>query len=47
MKFAETHEWIAVHQGVGTVGVSNYAQKELGDIVYIELPQVGKEDRSR
>lgn len=42
MKFTETHEWIEVNDGVGTVGISNYAQKELGDIVYVELPQVGK-----
>jgi glycine cleavage system H protein len=43
MKFTETHEWIEVKGGVGTVGVTNYAQKELGDIVYVELPKVGKE----
>lgn len=42
MKYTETHEWIEVKDGVGTVGVSDYAQKELGDIVYIELPKVGK-----
>lgn len=42
MKFTETHEWIEVSDGIGTVGVSNYAQKELGDVVYVELPQVGK-----
>lgn len=43
MKFTETHEWIDVKDGIGVVGVSNYAQKELGDIVYVELPKVGKE----
>lgn len=42
MKFTETHEWIDVKDGIGTIGVSDYAQKELGDIVYIELPKVGK-----
>lgn len=41
MKFTETHEWIVVNNGVGTVGVTDYAQKELGDIVYVELPKVG------
>ena len=41
MKFTDTHEWILVKEGVGTVGVTNYAQKELGDIVYVELPKVG------
>lgn len=43
MKFTNTHEWIKVENGIGTVGVSEHAQKELGDIVYVELPQVGKE----
>lgn len=46
MKFTDTHEWIEVDNGVGTVGVSDHAQKELGDIVYVELPQVGKEVRA-
>lgn len=41
MKYTETHEWIDVQNGVGIVGVSDYAQKELGDIVYVELPKVG------
>lgn len=42
MKFTQSHEWIDVKGGVATVGVSNYAQEELGDIVYVELPTVGK-----
>lgn len=42
MKFNDTHEWIEVKEGIGTVGVSNHAQHELGDIVYVELPKVGK-----
>ncbi|MEI8125126.1 MAG: glycine cleavage system protein GcvH [Parachlamydiaceae bacterium] len=41
MKFTESHEWIRVEKNIGTVGVTNYAQKELGDIVYVELPKVG------
>lgn len=41
LRFTETHEWITVKGKVGTVGVSNQAQKELGDIVYVELPTVG------
>lgn len=43
MKFTETHEWIVVDNGIGTVGVTDHAQHELGDIVYVELPQVGKQ----
>lgn len=42
MKFTETHEWIEIKHGIGTVGVTDYAQRELGDIVYVELPKVGK-----
>lgn len=42
MKYAESHEWISLEGDIGTVGVSEYAQCELGDIVYVELPQVGK-----
>jgi glycine cleavage system H protein len=41
LKFTDSHEWIKVENGVGTVGISRYAQKELGEIVYIELPQIG------
>lgn len=40
MKYSESHEWIDVKDGVGIVGVTEYAQKELGDIVYVELPKV-------
>jgi glycine cleavage system H protein len=43
MKYTDSHEWINVNEGIGTVGVSEHAQKELGDIVYVELPQIGKE----
>lgn len=43
MKYTESHEWIDVKNGVGTVGVTHFAQKELGDIVYVELPKVGKD----
>lgn len=42
MKFTQSHEWIEVKDGVGTVGISNHAQKELGEIVYVELPEVGQ-----
>lgn len=42
MKYADTHEWVEVTEGIGTVGISAYAQNELGEIVYVELPKVGK-----
>ena len=43
MKYTESHEWIDLEDNIGTVGVTDYAQKELGDIVYVELPEVGTE----
>lgn len=48
MKYTESHEWIKnnADSGIATVGVTNFAQKELGEIVYVELPQVGKEVQS-
>ena len=41
LKYTREHEWIAVNGGVGTVGITHYAQSELGDIVYVELPAAG------
>nr|XP_033796330.1 glycine cleavage system H protein, mitochondrial [Geotrypetes seraphini] len=40
-KFTDKHEWISVENGIGTVGISNYAQEALGDVVYCGLPDVG------
>lgn len=37
--YSETHQWARVEEGVATVGVTNYAQEQLGDVVYVELPQ--------
>ncbi|KAJ9516558.1 hypothetical protein QJQ45_015114 [Haematococcus lacustris] len=42
-KYAKSHEWAKVDGGVATVGISDHAQAELGDVVYVELPDVGKE----
>ncbi len=39
--FAESHEWIKIQRDTGTVGITDFAQKQLGDVVYIELPEVG------
>ncbi len=39
--YTEEHEWIAVDGDVGTVGITNHAQEQLGDIVFVELPEVG------
>jgi glycine cleavage system H protein len=43
MRFTDSHEWIQVKEGIGTVGITDHAQKELGQVVFIELPPVGKQ----
>ncbi|XP_057559892.1 glycine cleavage system H protein, mitochondrial-like [Hippopotamus amphibius kiboko] len=40
-KFTEKHEWVTTENGVETVGISNFAQEALGDVVYCSLPEVG------
>ena len=40
-RYAKSHEYVHVESNVGTVGITDYAQKELGDVVFVELPQVG------
>lgn len=42
VKYTSDHEWIHIEGDVATVGVSHYAQEQLGDVVYVELPDVGK-----
>ncbi len=39
--YTKEHEWIRVDESIGTIGITDYAQKELGDIVFVELPKVG------
>lgn len=41
VRYTKEHEWIRVEDGVGVVGITEYAQEQLGDIVYVELPEVG------
>ena len=40
-KYSEDHEWITVDGDVGTVGITDHAQSQLGDIVFVEMPEVG------
>jgi len=47
MKFSKTHEWVKVDGHIATVGISDYAQKELGEIVYVELPKIGHAVRAQ
>ncbi len=41
VRYSEGHEWIRVEGEVGVVGITDYAQDQLGDVVYVELPEVG------
>ncbi len=41
MKYSEDHEWILVEGNTATVGITDYAQKALGDVVFVEVPEVG------
>ena len=41
LKYAKTHEWVRVEGDVAYIGISDYAQEELGDIVYVEMPATG------
>ncbi len=43
LKFAKSHEWVAVEDGLATVGISKFAVDALTDLVYLELPEVGQE----
>src|SRR5215470_13325941 len=47
LKYTEDHEWIRVDGDVGTVGITPYAQEQLGDVVFIELPDVGRKAEQR
>jgi glycine cleavage system H protein len=40
-KYSKEHEWIELAGDVGTVGITNYAQEKMGDVVFVELPKVG------
>ena len=43
VKYTKDHEWVRIEGGVGIVGITDYAQGELGDIVFVELPAKGKQ----
>ena len=42
LRYSKDHEWVRVEGDVATVGISDYAQEQLGDVVYVELPEVGR-----
>ncbi|HUA55419.1 MAG TPA: glycine cleavage system protein GcvH [Candidatus Sulfotelmatobacter sp.] len=43
LKFSKEHEWVRVDGDIATVGITDYAQGQLGDVVYVELPEVGRQ----
>ncbi len=42
LRYAKTHEWVKVEGDIATVGITDFAQSELGDVVYLDLPNVGR-----
>ena len=40
--YTDEHEWISVENGVGTVGITAYAAEQLGDVVFVEVPETGR-----
>lgn len=42
LKYSKEHEWVLVEDRVAIIGITEYAQQELGDVVYVELPEVGE-----
>jgi len=46
-KYTQEHEWVEVEGNIATVGITNHAQENLGDIVFIDLPTVGKQVKSK
>jgi len=42
VRYTRDHEWIRLEGDIATIGISDYAQEQLGDVVYVELPEIGK-----
>ena len=42
VRYTNEHEWIRVEGDVGTIGITQYAQEQLGDVVFVELPEAGR-----
>lgn len=42
VKYSKDHEWVTVENGIATIGITNHAQEQLGDVVFVELPAIGK-----
>ena len=46
-KYTKEHEWVEINGDIATVGITNHAQESLGDIVFIELPEIGKSVKAK
>jgi glycine cleavage system H protein len=42
LRFTQSHEWISADNGIATIGITGYAAQQLGDVVYVELPEAGR-----
>lgn len=42
VKYSKDHEWVTVENGIATIGITNHAQEQLGDVVFVELPAIGR-----
>ena len=42
LRFSRSHEWVRAEDGIATIGITEYAAQQLGDVVYVELPEAGK-----
>ena len=47
LKYAKTHEWAQLEDGIVRVGITDFAQQELGDLVFIELPELGRKVKAQ
>ena len=47
MRFTETHEWVSLNGNTARVGITDHAQKEISDVVFVELPKIGKKVRAK
>jgi glycine cleavage system H protein len=43
VKYSKDHEWVTVENGIATIGITNHAAEQLGDVVFVELPVLGKQ----
>lgn len=43
LRYASSHEWVRFEDGIATIGISDHAQEELTDVVFVELPEVGRQ----